>query len=334
MLDGGGDDDSDTPPNQPLIRQAVAFPWTPSITAVPATTTINMYQASPLPAPNKFLPGQEVPTPPAPPKPRRTKKKTTQPHSSQTGRFRITSYNPTPATEPQPALTSGDGPYASIYRANAKTPKDSTRKPPEGTPSGSKKRPKPSDSRPKASASKAKVTAVNSKSSAASKGKTPDPQSTSTGIPWPAEMLQTHAPTQPEAGPSSKSHYKRDYDQDATAGASHSVAASSPSPRPEPRYLQVKRPPVYLRLVTILIEDKRGDVLDNQLAEVRVALRDSDNVEQDGYWANARDIVRLIWVNLQAVEIFYSAKLSKPALQGLMGRPKSTLGEVNIDRLS
>ena len=52
-----------------------------------------------------------------------------------------------------------------------------------------------------------------------------------------------------------------------------------------------KRPSIPLRLVTILIEDMRGEAPDPQLAEVRVGLRDSEDPERDGYWANAEDIV-------------------------------------------
>ncbi|KAF8210381.1 hypothetical protein K438DRAFT_1809582 [Mycena galopus ATCC 62051] len=284
-----GEDDT-PPPEGPLLRAAVAFPWTPSIPTAP--TSINMYQASPLPAPSIFLPGQAVQAPPPPPpKPRKAKKKTAPRYTSQTGRFRVTSYDPTPPVEP--ALTSGDGPYASMYRANAAS------EPSEGTPSGSKKKlTKPSDSRPKASTSKAKVTASNAKSSV-SKGKTSGPKQGSTSTPGPSNMAPQ--PTiQPDAELSLGGYYRRDYGQndhrdDATAGSSYSVAASSPSPRTEPRRLQTNQQPiVYLRLVTILIEDKRGDEVENQLAEVRVTLRDSEDVKVDGYWAQAKDICQTL----------------------------------------
>ena len=50
---------------------------------------------------------------------------------------------------------------------------------------------------------------------------------------------------------------------------------------------QPRRP---LRIVTVLIQDIRSGVTDHQLAEVKVPLKPSDN-PQDGFWADARDIV-------------------------------------------
>lgn len=50
---------------------------------------------------------------------------------------------------------------------------------------------------------------------------------------------------------------------------------------------QPRRP---LRIVTVLIQDIRSGVTDHQLAEVRVPLKPSDD-PQDGFWADARDIV-------------------------------------------
>ena len=50
---------------------------------------------------------------------------------------------------------------------------------------------------------------------------------------------------------------------------------------------QPRRP---LRVVTVLIQDIRSGVTDHQLAEVRVPLKGSDD-PQDGFWADAKDIV-------------------------------------------
>lgn len=50
---------------------------------------------------------------------------------------------------------------------------------------------------------------------------------------------------------------------------------------------QPRRP---LRIVTVLIQDIRSGVTDHQLAEVRVPLKPSDD-PQDGFWADAKDIV-------------------------------------------
>ena len=46
-----------------------------------------------------------------------------------------------------------------------------------------------------------------------------------------------------------------------------------------------------LRILTVLIEDKRTPEPDNQLAEVRVGLRQTENPEDDGFWADAKEVV-------------------------------------------
>ncbi|KAJ7091283.1 hypothetical protein C8R44DRAFT_817550 [Mycena epipterygia] len=269
-------DDNTPPPEGPIIRQAVAFSWTPSI---PTAPSINTYQASPIPKQNTvFLPGQEVPAPPPPPKPPKTKKKSAPRFSSQTGRFRVTAYDPTPSVTP--ALTSGDGPYASMYRA-ARAPSNIPdvdgsigSAPPEVVvATASRKKPKPSDSRPKASTSKAKVATSKAKSSTSNSKDVSGPQE----------------------GTSQGSYYRRDY-ENAHASSSHLTMNSFPesptSRRPDLQRLPVTKRP--LRLVTILIEDKRGLEPDPQLVEVRVALRDSEDTARDGYWANAEDICKTL----------------------------------------
>ncbi|KAJ6625533.1 hypothetical protein B0H10DRAFT_2001780 [Mycena sp. CBHHK59/15] len=298
-------DDDTPPPEGPLIRQAVAFSWTPSTST--ASTSINTYQASPIPKPGPsamFLPGQSVPAPSVPPKPPKTKRKsnnTVDQFSSQTGRFRVSSYDPTPPVEP--ALTSGDGPYASMYRADAGTSSIGAASDgadvhgsldgrlPE-TASTSRKRPKPSDSRPKASASKAKVSASKTKSST-SKSKS---LSANQGPASAPSVPQAASETQ-EGSSHSPSYYRRDYEQGSAHASSanshiHSFSANSPSPLQQPQSSKRISPPI--RLVTILIEDVRGEDPDHQLAEVRVGLRDSENLEQDGFWANAEDICKTL----------------------------------------
>lgn len=165
---------------------------------------------------------------------RKTKKKNAPRYSSQTGRFRIASYDPTPPETP--ALTSGDGPYASMYRAttaasNGPEAGQAGGEPALAAPTGSRNKPKPSDSRPKASTSKAKVTASNAKS--ASKIKVPDSSQGSPSVP-----VHMALPG-PEAAPSRGLYYRRDYEQSKdAAGSSHSVTASSPSPQADIRRLQ------------------------------------------------------------------------------------------------
>ncbi|KAJ7703093.1 hypothetical protein B0H17DRAFT_86354 [Mycena rosella] len=290
-------DDDTPPPEGPLIRQAVAFSWTPSIPTAPAS--INTYQASPIPKQSHFLPGQEVPAPPPPPKPPKIKKKSAPRFSSQTNRFRINSYDPTPSTAP--ALTSGDGPYASMYRADAASfnvtdagGSIGSEPPPEAASTGSRKKPKPSDSRPKASTSKAKVTTSKAKSSA-SKRKASNPDQGSSG----QSKMALKAVSEQE-GSSQNSYYRQDYEQsNVYPSSSHStfnsVVEDAPSPRESPRQLPAsKRTNIPTRLVTILIEDMRGDVADPQLVEVRVVLRDSEDTVKDGYWANAEDICKTL----------------------------------------
>ncbi|KAJ7783285.1 hypothetical protein B0H16DRAFT_1297364, partial [Mycena metata] len=285
-----GADDDTPPPEAPLIRQAVAFSWTPSIPTAPAS--INTYQASAIPTQQNFLPGQVVQAPPPPPPPLKrrgkSKKRSASQFSAQTGRFRLGDYDPTPASEP--ALTGGEGPYASMYRATpaaSDNPAASTEgQASEAAPTGTRKslrskpsepRSKPSEPKPKASTSKVKVNAKSSTSKSKASGSKRGASGTSTRM------------VQPEAGPSSGPHYRRDYVQ----GTEHarSSNAGSLSPRPDPRRLPGSvlcfLP---LRLLTILIEDNRGDVTDCQLAEVHVRLRDNP----DGFWANAEDICKAL----------------------------------------
>lgn len=50
-------------------------------------------------------------------------------------------------------------------------------------------------------------------------------------------------------------------------------------------------------MVTLLIQDMRSGTIDRQLAEVRVPLKHGD-VPEDGFWADAKDIVCLSTVHL------------------------------------
>lgn len=123
------DDDTPPPPERPLLRQPVAFAWDNSSSLTTAPPALNTYQASISVAPSStstfFLPGQEVPTLPLPApttKGSRTrksggtsvKKRRTTEYSGQTGRFRLSAYDPTPSTSPP--LQHGQGPYSSMYR--------------------------------------------------------------------------------------------------------------------------------------------------------------------------------------------------------------------------
>ncbi|KAJ7178427.1 hypothetical protein C8R43DRAFT_458456 [Mycena crocata] len=289
-------DDDTPPPEGPLIRQAVAFSWTPSIPAT-APASINTYQASPIPTQQHntfFLPGQEVPAPPPPPKepkPPKTKKKSAPRFSSQTNRFRVNSYDPTP-DDSTPPLTSGTGPYTSMYRA---TPPYADMQPgpfdhslSDAPSTNNRKRSKPSVSRPKASTSKAKVTASKAKPSA-SKSKASDPNQGSFDIS--SNMTRQAVSAQEERA---ASYYRRDYEQGTHVGYSTSQLENPSSPRVDLQRLPANKRNLPLRLVTVLIEDLRGEVPDSQLVEVRAVLRDSENTERDGYWANAQDICQTL----------------------------------------
>ena len=123
------DDDTPPPLERPLLRQPVGFAWNNSSSLSTAPPGLNTYQAStPITASSSspvFLPGQEVPfVLPAPKskssRPKRSdgtssKKRRTAEYSGQTGRFRLSKYDPTPSASPP--IHHGQGPYSSMYRA-------------------------------------------------------------------------------------------------------------------------------------------------------------------------------------------------------------------------
>ncbi|KAJ7647230.1 hypothetical protein FB45DRAFT_1100227 [Roridomyces roridus] len=254
------DNDDTPPPEGPLIRQAVAFSWTPSIATAPAS--INTYQAPSIPSQNRsaiFLPGQAVTAPPKPPKTRKKKRKA---EDAQQTRFRIASYDPTPSTIP--ATSKGTGPYESMYRAtSAKV--DVEASPEMAAPAGRTKKTKLSNSQPKASTSKTKVAPSKAKSSTSKQAVAPLP---------PSNMQSVAAPAPRDVAASS--HYRRDYD-----GTGEGT--------PQPRLHASKRTSHPVRLVTLLMEDRRGEQPDHQLVEVRVPLRPTDD-PSDVQWAFAQDI--------------------------------------------
>ena len=58
-----------------------------------------------------------------------------------------------------------------------------------------------------------------------------------------------------------------------------------------------KRPGFNNRMITILIHDTRSGKVDRQLAEVTIPVKMADD-PQDGFWADARDIVSVSMVSL------------------------------------
>ena len=90
------DTESPTSESAPLIRQAVGFSWTPSISA-----NVSTYQAAVAPqVVPYFLPGQAPPPPPKPKpsKPRAPRKKRDEQYSDQTGKFKLISSTSSPAS--------------------------------------------------------------------------------------------------------------------------------------------------------------------------------------------------------------------------------------------
>lgn len=80
--------------------------------------------------------------------------------------------------------------------------------------------------------------------------------------------------------------------QYATPSAPPPPAPSRPTPNPTTEPVEPPtRPKPVLRILTVLIEDKRTPEPDNQLAEVRVGLRQTENPEDDGFWADAKEVV-------------------------------------------
>lgn len=112
-------------------------------------------------------------------------------------------------------------------------------------------------------------------------------------------------PTRPAAPAHVESHHKsrsqRPREHRSNSSASNVpppqyATSSAPQPSHPPQNLHTEpmeppaRPKPVLRILTVLIEDKRTAEADNQLAEVRVGLRPADDAE-DGFWADAKEVV-------------------------------------------
>lgn len=107
------------------------------------------------------------------------------------------------------------------------------------------------------------------------------------------------APAHVEAHHKSRSQRPREHRSNSTASIvppPQYAAPSIPQPShptqnpPTESAEQPARPRPVLRILTVLIEDKRTPETDGQLAEVRVGLRNADDPE-DGYWADAKEVV-------------------------------------------
>ncbi|CAL1707472.1 unnamed protein product [Somion occarium] len=102
-------------------------------------------------------------------------------------------------------------------------------------------------------------------------------------------------PSASDAHQRSRSHRPREHRSNSTASNAPPQQYTAPSSSYAPQGMSPtsaeppSRPKAVLRILTVLIEDKRFPEEEGQLAEVRVSLRPGDDPE-DGYWADAREI--------------------------------------------
>jgi hypothetical protein len=263
------DDDTPPPSERPLLRQPVGFAWN-NLSTAPAD--LNTYQVSiPITASSSspiFLPGQEVPlVPPAPKsKSSRTKrsdgtsskKRRTAEYSGQTGRFRLSAYDPTPSASPP--IHHGQGPYSSMYRApsdvigcgfNAASPTptlssggtraNSVFSPPDALTRGSAmsrstaKRPKQVETRTKPPAGRAKASDTKAKSSGKGKASA-SARKGSTSVPS-NNLPASHHALSASRDEALSGHYRHDYADRAPQGLDNHSPSRSPgyTPLSEPR---------------------------------------------------------------------------------------------------
>lgn len=102
------DTETPTPENAPLIRQAVGFSWTPSISANVSTYQATVAQPPVVPY---FLPGQAPPPPPKPKisKPRAPRRKRGEQYSDQTNKFKLSGSTTSPASDPASLAATSPG---------------------------------------------------------------------------------------------------------------------------------------------------------------------------------------------------------------------------------
>jgi hypothetical protein len=268
------DDDTPPPLERPLLRQPVGFAWNNTSSISTAPPALNTYQAS-LPTASSsnsimFLPGQEVSSlPPQVPKAKGsrpktsdgkvTKKRRTAEYSTQTGRFRLDAYDPTPSEGPP--LHHGPGPYSSLYRGTPSEATDRAFTAASPTPTlssmggghtsstspapnrnnaktqSSAKRPKQIEGRAKLPTGKAKGSGGKKAKSSGQARASASSTRESTSIPAnhesPAARNVVSAVTRSTAG---GVHYRRDYESNTYAvDGHHSPGSPAHSPFSEPR---------------------------------------------------------------------------------------------------
>ncbi|KAJ8696741.1 hypothetical protein PTI98_006587 [Pleurotus ostreatus] len=327
------DDDTPPPEDRPLIRKPMGF-----ASAFASTSSLNTYEAAP-PKPTRrkaFLPGQEVfiaVHPDQPPKKRGAIKKVetkkvkhfNDAFADQTGRWRATSYDPTPPSNPP--TYAGNGPYNSLFRAEKSAQQDASAPSPQTKPnqppaaqndtnnSAASSQPTDAGVQPVAKKGKGRKKPVKNKAANVSEPPAIEiPASVPSTSATPVESVH-HATSNP-----ADSHRVPDYHNGGQSYESHQfsrsengvrqiagpssaqgggymfidntprseAAASQSKPYVSESELQ-KRANRALPVLTILIQDARSGVPDFLLAEVRVPLKRAERAE-DGYWADANDI--------------------------------------------
>jgi hypothetical protein len=192
--------------------------------------------------------------------------------------------------QPEQYLNSGSGPYNSLYRIE---------------------KPKTS-SRGRTSASSLPLAAPNSSNQASTSTSSAlaGASSSASGVideDWELED-GSRILLPPENPPSMKSHYRHNYDKpEAQQLSSSRRKASVPEPLPPPSASHNSkfqpRPHRTGRMLTLLIKDVRNEgEVDEQLAEIRVPLRPAGTQAEDGYWADATQVVEALQEGVSAIE--------------------------------
>nr|GAT56791.1 predicted protein [Mycena chlorophos] len=252
QLVAGARDETPPPQNAPIIRASLAFGGSTAFGAFGQSVTT--YAPAPVKLGKKptFLPGQAIPQPP------KVRKKRQPRFLGQTTKFRVDTgtgtYDATPPMPLPPTLTLGKGPYSSQYRI------------------------KPTPIEPNLSQLAGPSTlefvsdhpVVNASTSRKGKGKAP-------------ARVQHREQSITEAELSPEEEEGAEYVPEMPPTVAHGQAQHKNPTTPA-------RQRNATRLVTLLMEDNRGESRESLLAEVYVPLRESENAREDGYWAYAEEI--------------------------------------------
>ncbi|KAG8214023.1 hypothetical protein J3R82DRAFT_10778 [Butyriboletus roseoflavus] len=287
------DVETPTPENPPLIRQAVGFSWTPSISANSAPQVVPY-----------FLPGQAPPPPkPKTSKPRAPRKKKDKQYTNQTGKFKIGDSNlssspgsgglaptstgnsaDTSLSSGSPSLLRSMIPSASYTNENATAGPGNTNGATTSmaliVPQAGVKRTRKSSNKkvPASNDSNSRPSARLSLGQRATIGTSVTPQYPINGDPG--------GPSLERPGQGSDLQITYSAPPCAVSGGTPVGSTNASTAVIQGTAQNVSR---QMRMVTLLIEDMRSGVPDSQLAEVKVPLRVADDPD-DGFWADAVEI--------------------------------------------